>query len=158
MGGRGGGVSQRLRGRKLQNSIVACLVFISVGWSVPSCSRSLAGLFYLDWIPEWWHLSFEVTFCQWLLSEILWGSFEGYSEPLHNLVWRLSYLPWQIRKSLMVENCLGDGFFKTSWTSDKRFWYVEIAKSAFSVTMKRASRKLASSSPWEAEPLLLEKP
>ena len=75
-------------------------------------STVLAEPLNLEWNLEWWPLSFlKVDFCQWLLSEILRGySFEGFSEPLHNLVWGHA---WQARKCGVTENCLGDGSFMT---------------------------------------------
>jgi hypothetical protein len=75
--------------------------------------------------------------------------FEGVLEPLHNLVSRRA---WQTRKSRMAEydlddgNCLGDGSFKTT-IGQNNFWDVEIARGTFSVTMRRASRKLSVFSP-----------
>ena len=97
---------------------------------------------------EWWHLSFEVAFCQLLLSEILWGcSSEGLSEPSYNLVWRHV---WQTRKSCMAENSLDDGPFKSTPRSSKknlvcRNW---LTKSAFCITVERASKKLSVFRGW----------
>jgi hypothetical protein len=53
----------------------------------------------------------------------------------------------------MTENCLGDGSFKITPRSDKKFWYVEIdlIKVPFNITIKRVSRKLSVLSPSQAK-------